>query len=89
MFMKVMNRVLGPTLFRLAGVMHSVTVGARRYMVGVGLGKSNEIKVETGGFYASPKGKMSGKLVPQGPLYPMYLSQDHQEAAYDAIHEFL
>lgn len=69
-----MMRILGPVM----GISGSVAEGARRYVEAARFGEE-----ESGGFYASPPGKMVGPL--QRQETPHLLDHELQEAAWTAI----
>ncbi len=69
-----MMRIIGPVM----GISGSVAAGARRYVEAARFGEEG-----SGGFYASPPGKMIGPLQPQET--PHLLDEALQEAGWVAI----
>ena len=64
--------------------MHGLRVGSTRYLHAL-LRK----EYRSGSFLASPKGKMSGRIEDQRPLYPMFGDQAFQDAAWEAMHRHM
>mmetsp|Transcript_4265 Transcript_4265/g.4949 ORF Transcript_4265/g.4949 Transcript_4265/m.4949 type:complete len:312 (+) Transcript_4265:142-1077(+) len=84
--MRVAFRVMMGSLMKLSGNAHSLSNGSERYLSGIGLGP---VEVPSGSFFASPKGKSSGKLVDQGKIYPIFTDADKMEAAYEAVQSLM
>ena len=78
-----MNRVM-PVLMRFVmpvfKASHGLEAGAQRYVEVVTNGA-----LQTGGFYASPKGKISGPLTDQRLDHPNFASIEDQDAVTEAL----
>lgn len=81
---KILFKYIGGVLMPLFGMMHSVDVGAKRYLDGL-----NDSRFETGRFYASKGGSPTGSLVDQSTLYPAFENHDAQDNASDALYLFM
>lgn len=74
---------IGVKLMPLFGMMHTVDVGAKRYVDAL-----NDASYKSGVFYASKKGT-SGPIVDQGTLFADLNKQTFQDNANQAIHMFI
>lgn len=74
---------IGVKLMPLFGIMHTVEVGAKRYVDAL-----NHASYKSGVFYASKKG-MSGPVADQGTLFADLNNQVFQDNANEAIHRFI
>ncbi len=75
--------VMMPIVFKLKGMVHTVDVGAKRYVDGI-----SEDSYESGAFYASAKG-VTGKVIDQAEIYRNFANEMYQDNASKAIHKFL
>lgn len=80
--MRVMMKVVMPVM-AMFDVMHDLETGARRY---VDVLTNN--KFQSGAFYASPQGKMTGSLVDQTTIQPAFSNTTYQDNVNQAVHRF-
>ena len=73
-----------PIVMPLMGVVHSLETGSRRVVHSL-----DNTCIPSGAFYASPAGKMVGRIVDQAPMQPGLKDEAVQEHVYEAIHSFL
>ena len=78
---KVLFKYIGGTLMPLFGMMHSVDVGARRYIEGV-----MNSKFESGHFYASKAGSPTGSVVDQAAEFAGLNNPSFEDNANQAVH---
>jgi hypothetical protein len=78
--MRLMFRYIALPLFKLMGNAHDVGVGAARYLQAV-----EDDTLRAGGFYASPGGKVSGKLTEQDPALQPLLNDGELQATVAAF----
>ncbi len=84
--MKFMLRYfMMPIVFPLiGGMVHKLEVGAKRFVDGI-----SDERYQTGIFYASKQGKLSGDVVDQGTFYTDLKNGTFQDNASEAIHRFI
>lgn len=80
---KVFFKYIGGTLMPIFGMMHSVEIGAKRYVDGL----LNE-KFESGHFYASGEGSPTGPVIDQTEIDIAFANPDFQDNANQAVHRF-
>lgn len=80
MFKYVMYQIVLP----LRGMVHSVEKGAKRYVEAL-----TNTAYQSGSFYASPLGKVTGPLVEQQAIFSDLGNHTYQDNAYKAIHQFI
>lgn len=73
-----------PVVMPLLGVIHSLDTGARRIV-----DAPDNQNIPSGSFYASPAGKVVGRLVDQAAQQPGLKDTEVQEHAYEAVHKFM
>jgi NAD(P)-dependent dehydrogenase (short-subunit alcohol dehydrogenase family) len=84
LFMKIMMKVMGPTVMTLTGMMHKLETGAKRFVDGI----SNE-HFKSGLFYASKEKTLTGEVIDQSSLFPHLNNIAFQNNAYEAVHRFI
>jgi hypothetical protein len=65
-------------------MVHSLDVGAKRFVDGISDGR-----YKSGVFYSSKEGKLSGDVVDQSTFYTDLKNTSFQDNAYEAIHRFI
>lgn len=83
-FMKLMFTVIGPKLMPFFGLMHSVDLGAKRYVDAL-----NDETYKSGIFYASKALTITGQLVDQATIFGDLNNEAFQDNANEAIHSFI
>lgn len=73
-----------PILMPLMGMVHSLEIGAKRYVDGI----NNEV-FESGVFYGSKKNVLTGAVVDQSTFFADLKNPKFQDNAYEAMHRFL
>ena len=73
-------------LLSFTGQMHTVDVGAKRYVSA--LQASEACHAKNGAFIASREGQI-GPVGDQAELWALFDDHDAQDAAFDAIHRFM
>jgi len=82
---KFMFKYVGmPIVMPLMGLSHSLAKGAKRFVDGI-----NDSRFETGHFYASKEGVLTGAVIDQSSIFLDLLNQTYQENAYAAIRTFI
>lgn len=81
---KVMFKYIGGTLMPLFGMMHSVDVGAARYVQGL-----ISDKFKSGHFYASQAGFPTGPLVDQARTYDYFMNTTFEDNVHQALQKFI
>ncbi|NCD69145.1 SDR family NAD(P)-dependent oxidoreductase [Mucilaginibacter agri] len=80
----MLKYIMMPIVFPLLGDMvHSLETGVKRLVDGV-----SEDRYQSGVFYASRAGKLSGDVVDQSTFYTDLKNTIYQDNAYEAIHRF-
>jgi NAD(P)-dependent dehydrogenase (short-subunit alcohol dehydrogenase family) len=82
-FKKMFYSILMP-IMSAVGVMHSLDVGAKRYVDAL----LDEETYKSGIFYASESG-MTGKIADQSQILDIFNKEDYQDNADTAIHKFI
>lgn len=81
----MVRNVMMPIVFPLIGDMvHDLEVGTKRLVDGI-----SDDQYQTGVFYASKEGKLSGEVVDQSSFYTDLKNTSFQDNAYEAIHRFI
>ncbi len=81
----MLKYIMMPIVFRLLkDMVHSLEVGVKRFVDGI-----SEDRYESGVFYASREGKLSGDVVDQSTFYTDLKNTTYQDNAYSAIHRFI
>ena len=81
----MLKYLMMPIVFPLLGNMvHSLETGVKRLVDGV-----SEDQYQSGVFYASIEGKLSGDVVDQSTFYTDLKNISFQDNAYEAIHRFI
>jgi len=84
-FQRVMFKYVGMQLFMpLLGLSHSLSNGAKRYLKGI-----NDSSLQSGVFYASKAGVLTGPVIDQSNIFPDLSNKIYQDNAYEAIHRFI
>jgi NAD(P)-dependent dehydrogenase (short-subunit alcohol dehydrogenase family) len=76
--------VMFPVVMPLFGMVHNLETGAGRIVRSLG-----DTSIKSGGFYASPAGKLTGPLVDQSTIRPEMNNETYQENANRAVHQFI
>ena len=80
----MLNYVMMPIVFPLMGEMvHTLDVGAKRFVDAI-----SDERYNSGVFYASKEGKLSGDMVDQSTFFTDLKNTSFQDNAYEAIHRF-
>ncbi len=81
--MKFVFTRIGPKLLPLFGLMHTVELGAKRYVDVL-----NDEAYTSGVFYGSKAPTLTGPLVDQGTMFDDLNNETFQENANEAVHRF-
>jgi NAD(P)-dependent dehydrogenase (short-subunit alcohol dehydrogenase family) len=76
--------IMYPVVFPLFGMVHDLEIGAGRIVHSLG-----DTSINSGRFYASPAGKLTGPLVDQSTIRPEMNNETYQENANRAVHQFI
>ena len=81
----MLKNVMMPIVFPLMGDMvHKIDVGAKRFVDAI-----SDERYESGIFYASKEGKLSGDMVDQSTFFTDLKNTSFQDNAFEAIHHFI
>jgi NAD(P)-dependent dehydrogenase (short-subunit alcohol dehydrogenase family) len=81
----MLKYVMMPIVFPLiGGMVHPLEVGAKRFVDGI-----SDEHYQSGVFYASKQGKLSGDVVDQSSFYTDLKNTSFQDNAEEAIHRFI
>jgi hypothetical protein len=83
-FMRYMFKYVGVKVMTLFGMMHSIDVGAKRY-----LNALNDSSFKSGHFYGSKESSMTGPLVDQSTIFSDIADAQIQDNAYAAIQQYI
>ena len=82
--MKFMFKHVASRLMPLFGLMHTVDLGAKRYVDGL-----NDELFKSGVFYGSKKTTLTGPVIDQGTILDDFNNTTFQDNANEAIHRFI
>jgi NAD(P)-dependent dehydrogenase (short-subunit alcohol dehydrogenase family) len=80
----ILQRIVMPYIAQPFGVAHPLEIGAKRLVDAV-----SDNSLQSGLFYASAANRLTGPLVDQGIIVSDFRDERIQDAAYDAIHQFI
>ncbi len=80
----MMTYVMFPIIMPLLRVVHTLEVGAKRFVDGI-----SDERYKSGIFYASKEGKLTGDVVDQSTFYTDLKNTSFQDNADKAIHHFI
>ena len=81
----MLKYVMMPIVFPLmGGMVHTLEVGAKRFVDAI-----SDERYESGVFYASKEGKLSGDMVDQSTFFTDLKNTSFQDNANEAIHHFI
>lgn len=82
---RILFKYIGMSIFMpLMGLSHSLSKGAKRFVDGI-----SNTSFESGKFYASKEGVLTGPVVDQAKIFPDLDNRSYQDNASAAIHSFL
>lgn len=80
----MLKYIMMPVVLPLLGMVNKIEVGTQRLVDGI-----SDDQFESGVFYASKEGKMTGDVVDQATFFPDLKNTSFQENADKAIHRFI
>ena len=76
--------IMMPVVMPMMGMIHGIDKGVNRYIDAI-----SSDKFESGHFYASADGKVTGNVVDQSTIFPDLSNPNYQDNAAAAIHQFI